>query len=127
VKLIEQEAIAWCLETQFNPQRRVLVIVQPGWHHGVIGIVASRLVERYGVPVFIGTYESEGESEGEGEKAKTASEIASEIAGEAETAIIPAGAKIRGSARICSTGMAAIGRQAALPLRLKIWSRCGCG
>ncbi|MCY7286400.1 MAG: DHHA1 domain-containing protein, partial [Cyanobacteria bacterium CAN_BIN43] len=27
------------------------------WHHGVIGIVASRLLERYGVPVFIGTYE----------------------------------------------------------------------
>jgi len=37
----------------------VLVIVQPDWHHGVIGIVASRLVERYGVPVFIGTYEAE--------------------------------------------------------------------
>ena len=36
-----------------------LVVVQPGWHHGVIGIVASRLVERYGVPVFIGTYEDE--------------------------------------------------------------------
>jgi single-stranded-DNA-specific exonuclease len=26
-----------------------------GWHHGVIGIVASRLVERYGAPVFIGS------------------------------------------------------------------------
>ncbi|MCM0592376.1 MAG: single-stranded-DNA-specific exonuclease RecJ [Gloeotrichia echinulata IR180] len=38
---------------------RVLVVVQPKWHHGVIGIVASRLVERYGVPVFIGTYEDE--------------------------------------------------------------------
>jgi len=38
---------------------RVLVIVQPNWHHGVIGIVASRLVERYGVPVFIGTYEDD--------------------------------------------------------------------
>jgi single-stranded-DNA-specific exonuclease len=38
---------------------RVLLIVQPGWHHGVIGIVASRLIERYGVPVFIGTYEDE--------------------------------------------------------------------
>jgi single-stranded-DNA-specific exonuclease len=40
-------------------QERVLLVVQPGWHHGVIGIVASRLVERYGVPVFIGTYEDE--------------------------------------------------------------------
>jgi len=28
-----------------------------GWHHGGIGIVASRLVERYGAPVFIGSYE----------------------------------------------------------------------
>jgi len=57
---IEQEAIAWCEESQIDlQQERVLVVVQPNWHHGVIGIVASRLVERYGVPVFIGTYEEE--------------------------------------------------------------------
>jgi single-stranded-DNA-specific exonuclease len=57
-ELIEQEAIAWCEQSQINLQKeRVLVIVQPEWHHGVIGIVASRLLERYGVPVFIGTYE----------------------------------------------------------------------
>ncbi|MCC5644698.1 DHHA1 domain-containing protein [Nostoc sp. CHAB 5824] len=58
---IEQEAIAY-VETEFVAslqQDRVLVVVQPNWHHGVIGIVASRLVERYGVPVFIGTYEDE--------------------------------------------------------------------
>ena len=58
---IEQEAIAWCEEKAIDlQQERVLVVVQPGWHHGVIGIVASRLVERYGVPVFIGTFEDEG-------------------------------------------------------------------
>ncbi len=57
---IEKEAIAFIEETQLNlQQQRVLVIVRPDWHHGVIGIVASRLVERYGVPVFIGTYEDE--------------------------------------------------------------------
>ncbi|MEH2309890.1 MAG: DHH family phosphoesterase [Nostoc sp.] len=58
---IEQEAIAY-VETEFVAslqQDRVLIVVQPNWHHGVIGIVASRLVERYGVPVFIGTYEDE--------------------------------------------------------------------
>ena len=75
-ELIEQEAIAWCEATQFDGQKeRVLVIVQPEWHHGVIGIVASRLVERYGVPVFIGTYE------------------------EPEAAEVPEASKIRGSAR----------------------------
>ena len=57
---IEQEAIAFIEQSQLDlQQERVLVIVQPDWHHGVIGIVASRLVERYGVPVFIGTYEDE--------------------------------------------------------------------
>lgn len=65
---IEAAAIAWC-EAQLQAgdidwQRdRVLLIVQPDWHHGVIGIVASRLVERYGVPVFIGTYEDAAHKE----------------------------------------------------------------
>ncbi|MGG6296009.1 single-stranded-DNA-specific exonuclease RecJ [Leptolyngbya sp. AN02str] len=62
-ELIEQEAIAYCEAMQFDlPSDRVLVVVQPNWHHGVIGIVASRLVERYGVPVFIGTYEDEAQT-----------------------------------------------------------------
>jgi single-stranded-DNA-specific exonuclease len=55
---IEREAIAHIETNQLNlHEQRVLLIVQPDWHHGVIGIVASRLLERYGVPVFIGTYE----------------------------------------------------------------------
>ncbi|WP_297087102.1 single-stranded-DNA-specific exonuclease RecJ [Thermoleptolyngbya sp. C42_A2020_037] len=57
-ELIEQEAIALAEAHAPNLQNdRVLLLVKDGWHHGVIGIVASRLVERYGVPVFIGTYE----------------------------------------------------------------------
>ena len=57
---IEQEAIAFIEQNHQDwQQQRVLVIVQPEWHHGVIGIVASRLVERYGIPVFIGTYEED--------------------------------------------------------------------
>ncbi|MBE7382177.1 MAG: single-stranded-DNA-specific exonuclease RecJ [Leptolyngbya sp. SIO1E4] len=65
---IEAEAIAWCEAQQqtggVDLQRdRVLLIVQPDWHHGVIGIVASRLVERYGVPVFIATYEDDAQKE----------------------------------------------------------------
>lgn len=59
---IEAEAIAQVEGGTLDWQGdRVLLLVRPNWHHGVIGIVASRLVERYGVPVFIGTYEDEGE------------------------------------------------------------------
>lgn len=62
---IQTEAIA-LIEDAETPikwkQDRVLLIVNPGWHHGVIGIVASRLVELYGVPVFIATYEDENQA-----------------------------------------------------------------
>lgn len=59
---IEHEAIQLIRETKINlQQKRVLVLVKAGWHHGVIGIVASRLVERYGVPTFICTYEDDEE------------------------------------------------------------------
>ncbi|MBF2066474.1 MAG: single-stranded-DNA-specific exonuclease RecJ [Calothrix sp. C42_A2020_038] len=65
-KQIEAEAIEY-VETRYITSLeddRVLLVVCPNWHHGVIGIVASRLVERYGVPVFIGTYEDGGQIRG---------------------------------------------------------------
>lgn len=62
---IEGEAIALIERTPILWQRdRVLVVVGSEWHHGVIGIVASRLVERYGVPTFIATNEGEGQIRG---------------------------------------------------------------
>ncbi|MCY6494223.1 single-stranded-DNA-specific exonuclease RecJ [Leptolyngbya sp. GGD] len=57
---IEKEAIEYYEDSSFDAKAdRVLLLVKRDWHHGVIGIVASRLVERYGVPVFIGTYEDD--------------------------------------------------------------------
>ncbi len=34
-------------------QQKAIAIYKEGWHHGVVGIVASRLVEKYHRPVFI--------------------------------------------------------------------------
>jgi single-stranded-DNA-specific exonuclease len=48
-------------------QERVLTILgspQQKWHKGVIGIVASRLAERFGCPVFIGSQSRQGEISG---------------------------------------------------------------
>ena len=45
------------IEGLYGPERRglpsALVVDSEGWHIGVIGIVASRLVERYGRPAFV--------------------------------------------------------------------------
>ena len=38
---------------------RVLIFSGENWHHGVIGIVASRLVERFGKPCFVITVEGD--------------------------------------------------------------------
>lgn len=42
------------LEGQFNAQRdKAIVLWGENWHNGVIGIVASRLTDRYGVPALL--------------------------------------------------------------------------
>ncbi|MBQ8514149.1 MAG: single-stranded-DNA-specific exonuclease RecJ [Ruminococcus sp.] len=41
-------------------RRRVLVFAGEMWHHGVIGIVAARIQERFGKPAFIITLEENG-------------------------------------------------------------------
>ena len=49
------------------PDDRALVLAADAWHPGVIGIVASRLVERYGRPTFlIGWDEAGGTGRGSG-------------------------------------------------------------
>jgi single-stranded-DNA-specific exonuclease len=55
-KEILAEAIS-LLETK--PIPRIIVLSSNHWHHGVIGIVASRLVERYYRPVFLIAEEGE--------------------------------------------------------------------
>jgi len=62
---IEQEAVAQVYaqieSLELDLQRdRLLLLVSENWHHGVIGIVASRLVERFGAPVFMCASEPEG-------------------------------------------------------------------
>ncbi|KIL44524.1 single-stranded-DNA-specific exonuclease RecJ [Jeotgalibacillus soli] len=53
VSSITEEAIAK-VESTFSPnENRVLVLVKEGWNPGVVGIVASRLVDRYYRPVII--------------------------------------------------------------------------
>ena len=44
-------------------RERVLVVSGEGWHHGVIGIVAARLLEKYGKPVLMISIEN-GEARG---------------------------------------------------------------
>lgn len=49
------------LEDSFDPDRDFgVVLARPGWHPGVIGIVASRVVERIHRPVVILALEGEG-------------------------------------------------------------------
>lgn len=51
----EEEHITREAEEQAKSQlaRQGLVLASPGWHHGVIGIVASRMVEAFNRPVLI--------------------------------------------------------------------------
>lgn len=54
------QAVAF-VEEKLDPAReKVLVVCGEGWHHGVIGIVASKIAERYYRPTIIISLEEDG-------------------------------------------------------------------
>jgi single-stranded-DNA-specific exonuclease len=56
---IMQQALAWLEESPERQKDRVLVFAGEGWHDGVIGIVASRMTERFGKPCLMITLNGE--------------------------------------------------------------------
>lgn len=66
----EQEILNQAVEIiESNPEwkyDRVLVVSGENWHDGVIGIVASRLVEKYGKPAIVITESDDGTAKGSG-------------------------------------------------------------
>jgi single-stranded-DNA-specific exonuclease len=50
---IVENILAQCSEAGVQSDSAALVFAEAGWHLGVVGIVASRLVERFSRPVFV--------------------------------------------------------------------------
>lgn len=64
--LIRREAVEM-LNRDFDPLRDpVIVLGSRSWHHGVVGIVASRLMRQYHKPTFIIAIDDEGVGKGSG-------------------------------------------------------------
>ena len=66
-----EQKIARAVEAQLEADPallsdRVVLIWGRDWHQGVIGIVASRMVERYGRPVVVVSVDEQGEGRGSG-------------------------------------------------------------
>ena len=51
-KKISEEVIS-IIEKEQYMHNRVIVVSGEGWHHGVVGIVAARITERYGCPCIV--------------------------------------------------------------------------
>ncbi len=55
---MEQEALAQVAQSNVDlRQQRILILAGEHWHHGIVGLVASRLKERTGCPTFVGVLE----------------------------------------------------------------------
>lgn len=51
--MITEEALSILMNDVLLQQRKTTVLYQPHWHKGVVGIVASRLIERYHRPTVV--------------------------------------------------------------------------
>ena len=55
------------IKADFDPEADpALVLAGVGWHQGVIGVVAGRLAEKYGRPVFVLSLDSSGKGQATG-------------------------------------------------------------
>ena len=64
---IVQSILEECTQTPVTEQQAALVFAGAGWHRGVLGIVASRLVEKFHRPTFVLGHSSEdGVAQGSG-------------------------------------------------------------
>ena len=64
-KILEQTLTR--LRREYNPlEDKIIVLAGEGWHQGVIGIVCSRLCDRYGCPVVLISVDEDGVGKGSG-------------------------------------------------------------
>jgi single-stranded-DNA-specific exonuclease len=63
---VEAEIRETCQAAPADPAAAALVYYDPEWHRGVLGIVASRLVERFHRPVFVLGLDEDGLAQGSG-------------------------------------------------------------
>ncbi|MPM40415.1 Single-stranded-DNA-specific exonuclease RecJ [bioreactor metagenome] len=61
---ILQEAQALLIADPDFAKRKVIILAQQGWHHGIIGIVASRLTDIYHLPCVMISFDDEGTGKG---------------------------------------------------------------
>ena len=62
---VQEVILQQCIDTPFGDECFALVFSAEGWHRGVLGIVAARLVERFHRPVFV-LGEENGHASGSG-------------------------------------------------------------
>lgn len=82
-----------------DPERPVLVTASPGWHPGVVGLVAARLKERFGRPAFALAIHPDGGAVG------SARSIAGVDVGAAVAAAVAAGAAAKGGGHPMAAGV----------------------
>ena len=63
---IAEEAFRMIEEMPKEERRRVIVLDHDNWHTGIIGIVASRITERYGLPCILISYDGSEDGSGKG-------------------------------------------------------------
>lgn len=62
---IESDIFQQCVQSlERAPQSGAVLLADPGWHQGVVGIVASRLSERYSCPAFMVCLSEDGVGKG---------------------------------------------------------------
>jgi single-stranded-DNA-specific exonuclease len=101
--MVQEEAMAqveqMLADARLNQPPPMLIVAHKGWHPGVIGIVASRIKDKYDRPTFVIAIDQKGEGKGSGRS------IPGVDLGRAVTAALEAGLLVNGGGHSMAAGL----------------------
>ncbi len=87
-----------------DPERAIVVVGSEAWHKGIVGLVASRLVERFQRPACVIAWEKSGDGTG-GEGTASLRSVAGVDLGAAVRAGVAAGLLVKGGGHAMAAGL----------------------
>lgn len=102
--MLEDAIAAAGQQVDERPERPILIVGSETWHKGIVGLVASRLVERYHRPACVIAWEKSG-SGGTGEGTGSLRSIAGVDLGAAVRAAVAEGLLVKGGGHAMAAGL----------------------
>ncbi|MGL4396489.1 MAG: single-stranded-DNA-specific exonuclease RecJ [Hyphomicrobium sp.] len=104
-EMLEQAMADADAQITAEPDRAIVIVGSPEWHKGIVGLVASRLVERFRRPACVIAWEKSGDAASAGEGTGSLRSVPGVDLGEAVRRAVSEGLLVKGGGHAMAAGL----------------------